>query len=1047
MAGTTLTLTPDGFRGRVLGKYEVLCRLSTGGMAEIFLAAQKGLAGFRKMVVLKQILPDIRGEEEFVRMFLDEAKVTAAFNHPHIAHVYDLDVADGELFLAMEFVPGATLVEVARACRSAHEPIPIGFSLMSVRDTAVALNYAHSFTDPLGRPSPVVHRDVAEKNIMVTYEGVTKLLDFGIAKSLARAGRTAVGMVKGTSGYMSPEQIMGDPLDARSDLFSLGVVLHECLTGMRLFYAKSAEAMMNAVLSGDVPPPSRVNKEVPPELDAIVLKALAKRREDRYGTTLEFARAIERAVGQRIWHPEQSSELMLRLFAERRDQTRLLLMGAQSTGDGTSSETQVAQVIARGGDVPEPATLPPAGAMPQISSALPPRASAPAKAPAPAKASPAPAAGVGGRRNTTEELAVRKPAAVSPSRRVSPPPTNELSAQPEDSEPGVRTQPALPPVMLDSSLRITAPVTAAPGYAEGETILTPLSRVGTQPPEDPKARHAKEPPAFVPPSDEPRARGGRESEEGRARSGRDGGSDDARQRSANGSEDPRSRAGRDAAHGSAEDSRPRPPREAINASPEEARPRPPREAFSPSGEDARSRSARDAANGSAEDSRPRPPRDGANSSADDARARSGRDGVNGSTDDTRARSGRDGANASTDDTRARSGRDGVNGSTDDTRARSGRDGANASTDDTRVRSGRDASNGSTDDARARSGRDGANSSDAARARPARDASNTSAEDSRPRPSRSSTQDSLRVTQPHTPPQALLNDSETAISRVPSLPAEEVPEKTPAVRRSPSSHRKQSSPPSRSTPARASNRPTEPHDFLAESPAPRRGRGGLIAAGIVFLAIAGLGTTVALGLDGGRVSALWSSAPSRKPDTNSSTTSPPPPPQPEAPKPTPTEPPAPEPSTAVAQVTPPAEPAAPTEETTPPGDDSSTDDAQTPKAKTRTPVRKPAATPVRGKPRTATPADDSEADLPAPDDSATEAAAPQGFLTLVTEPSARVSLAGRSLGETPLTKVALPVGRHTLKLMDGTGRPLKLLVEIKPDDITSVRVPLEMLANP
>ncbi|RKH75978.1 PEGA domain-containing protein, partial [Corallococcus sp. AB045] len=131
-----------------------------------------------------------------------------------------------------------------------------------------------------------------------------------------------------------------------------------------------------------------------------------------------------------------------------------------------------------------------------------------------------------------------------------------------------------------------------------------------------------------------------------------------------------------------------------------------------------------------------------------------------------------------------------------------------------------------------------------------------------------------------------------------------------------------------------------------------------------------------------------------------------------------------------------------------------DDAQAPKAKTRTPVRKakrdasdPAATPARGKSRTAAPADDSEADLPAPDDSATEAAAPQGFLTLVTEPSARVSLAGRSLGETPLTKVALPVGRHTLKLTDGTGRLLKLLVEIKPDDTTSVRVPLEMLANP
>ncbi|WP_342377675.1 serine/threonine-protein kinase [Myxococcus stipitatus] len=363
MSGTTLPLATDGSRSRSLGKYEVLSRLSTGGMAEIFLASQRGLAGFRKLVVLKQILPDIRGEEEFIRMFLDEAKVTAAFNHPHIAQVFDLDIAEGELFLAMEFVPGATLVEVAKACRQANHPIPMGFSLMSVRDTAVALHYAHTFTDPLGRPSPVIHRDVAEKNIMVTYEGVTKLLDFGIAKNLARASRTAVGMVKGTSGYMSPEQIMGEPLDARSDLFSLGVVLHELLTGMRLFYAKQAEAMMNAVLRCEVTPPSRTNKQIPPELDAIVLRALSKRREDRYSSTLEFARALERAVGPLIWHPEQSSEVMSRLFADRREQTRQLLMAGPANGDATS-ETSVAAMLANGGlpapsapEAPEPPTV------------------------------------------------------------------------------------------------------------------------------------------------------------------------------------------------------------------------------------------------------------------------------------------------------------------------------------------------------------------------------------------------------------------------------------------------------------------------------------------------------------------------------------------------------------------------------------------------------------------------------------------------------------------------------------------------------------------
>jgi eukaryotic-like serine/threonine-protein kinase len=318
-----------------MGKYEVLCRLSAGGMSEIFLAYQKGLAGFKKIVVLKSILPDISGEEEFVRMFLDEARTTAAFNHPNIAQVFDLDV-DGEvLFLAMEFVQGCTLVEMARACRQAREAIPIGLTLQAVRDTALALHYAHTFVDPRGRKQVVIHRDVAEKNIMVTYDGTTKLLDFGIAKAQGRAGHTTVGMVKGTSGYMSPEQIRGDPLDARSDIFSLGVVLHECLTGMRLFHGKNAEEGMLAALREAVAAPSRQNAEVSPDIDAVVLKALERERDRRYNTALEFARAIERAAGGLIWHPEQSGELVQRHFTDRRAQTRDLLDNAQEGSENT----------------------------------------------------------------------------------------------------------------------------------------------------------------------------------------------------------------------------------------------------------------------------------------------------------------------------------------------------------------------------------------------------------------------------------------------------------------------------------------------------------------------------------------------------------------------------------------------------------------------------------------------------------------------------------------------------------------------------------------
>ncbi|QRK11045.1 protein kinase [Archangium violaceum] len=353
MAGSKLPFAPDDVRGRQMGNYEVLCRLSTGGMAEILLATRRGLAGFHKPVVLKKILPDIQGQEEFVQMFLDEARVTAAFNHPNIAQVFDLDVANDELFLTMEFVPGATLLEVARACHAANEPMPMGLALAAARDTALALHYAHTFTDALGQPSPVIHRDVAEKNIMVTYEGVTKLLDFGIAKSLAGASRTQVGMVKGTSGYMSPEQILGEPLDARSDLFSLGVVLHECLTGMRLFPGKAPAAVCNAVLKGPIPEPSRTNKAVPPELDALVLKALARKRDERHASTLEFARELERAVAPLIWLPEQSGELLRRLFAERREQTRQLL----ASGRATTGEVKLAQPFSEK-EAPAPQRLP-----------------------------------------------------------------------------------------------------------------------------------------------------------------------------------------------------------------------------------------------------------------------------------------------------------------------------------------------------------------------------------------------------------------------------------------------------------------------------------------------------------------------------------------------------------------------------------------------------------------------------------------------------------------------------------------------------------------
>ncbi len=315
-------------------------------MSEIYLAHQGGIGGFRKLVVLKSILPDIGGQEDFVRMFLDEARTTAAFNHPNIAQVFELDVDDGMLFMAMEFVQGCTLVEMARACRQSKEPIPIGFSLAAVRDTALALHYAHGFVDARGRRQLVIHRDVAEKNIMVTYEGVTKLLDFGIAKASDRTGHTSVGMVKGTSGYMSPEQIRGEPLDGRSDIFALGVVLHECLTGMRLFHGKNPEDGMMAALHQQVSPPSKQNVLIRPEVDALVLKALHRDKASRFSTALEFAREIEKAAPGMLWLPEQTAELVTRHFAARREETRGMIETA-ALGREVTGEVGIAALMAK----------------------------------------------------------------------------------------------------------------------------------------------------------------------------------------------------------------------------------------------------------------------------------------------------------------------------------------------------------------------------------------------------------------------------------------------------------------------------------------------------------------------------------------------------------------------------------------------------------------------------------------------------------------------------------------------------------------------------
>ncbi len=362
----------DIYRGQRIGKYEVLTQLSLGGMAELFLAFTAGPGGFRKFVVVKRILPDVKADEQFVKMFLDEARITAAFSHPNIAQVFDLDEDEEGLYLAMEFISGQNLNQVASACNRTKRTIPMGFSVTVARDVLNALHYAHTFTDPTGKALPVVHRDVAQKNVMVTYDGVTKLLDFGIAKARGRLGRTAMGMVKGTTGYMSPEQVRGEELDGRSDVFSVGVVLHEMLSGQRLFAAQTEPEEMRLILEGPIPKLHDLNELVSEELSAVVARALSRERSDRFGTAREMARALEKVAGPLLYDQEQLALQMRELFEKKVAATRALL---ESAGDQAADPSKLAklalgqlkgdagmdfeEITARGAPKKKPGVVPP----------------------------------------------------------------------------------------------------------------------------------------------------------------------------------------------------------------------------------------------------------------------------------------------------------------------------------------------------------------------------------------------------------------------------------------------------------------------------------------------------------------------------------------------------------------------------------------------------------------------------------------------------------------------------------------------------------------
>jgi serine/threonine protein kinase len=276
-----------------IGRYEVLRKIATGGMAELFLAKQVGMEGFEKVVAIKRILAHLAFDEEFINMFRDEARIVAKLSHPNIVQIYDLGKSDDTYFIAMEYIPGRNLSSVAKKAKAKGVPLPPEYIARCIAQACEGLYYAHTRQDIDGKPLKIVHRDVSPQNIILAFSGGVKLVDFGIAKAATKIAHTRAGVLKGKYAYMSPEQIRGDEVDARSDLFAVGIVLYELLCGRRPFEKENSIQTLKAIVQEPHVDCRVLNSDIPDPLAAIIDKALAKSYHERWTSAQELQLALE----------------------------------------------------------------------------------------------------------------------------------------------------------------------------------------------------------------------------------------------------------------------------------------------------------------------------------------------------------------------------------------------------------------------------------------------------------------------------------------------------------------------------------------------------------------------------------------------------------------------------------------------------------------------------------------------------------------------------------------------------------------------------------
>ncbi len=303
---------------RQFGKYRLIARLASGGIADVFRAEVPGAAGFVKEVALKLIRGDHRGRADFIAMFVHEARYASKLNHANIVQVFDFDEIDGRHYIAMEYVHGRHLRQVADRTRHMALRFSIPRAVHICAEVAGALGHAHRLTEN-GQPLGLVHRDVSPQNILISCEGQVKLTDFGIARAMNATGLTLPGTIKGKAAYMAPEQARGEPVDARADLFALGVVLWELVCGRPLFVRESDAATLAAVIGTQPIMPAREwNELVPEDLNEVIMSALERDREKRIGSAEEMAKRLNAALFKMVKSPDEYDlrAYMLRLWPE-----------------------------------------------------------------------------------------------------------------------------------------------------------------------------------------------------------------------------------------------------------------------------------------------------------------------------------------------------------------------------------------------------------------------------------------------------------------------------------------------------------------------------------------------------------------------------------------------------------------------------------------------------------------------------------------------------------------------------------------------------------